>query len=258
MHFTPRLLVIPAILLGLTQPLRADIIEVRADYWMPYTGDPAAERPGYIVELLRAAFPNDTINYKTCPWPQACADLAEGKIDAILGAGPTDSPGAILPELTIGSMRSVFYIKKGTAWRYKGIETLKSIRLAATTGYAYDDGGPLDTYLKQGTAPAVQFGSGDAPLETTIGNLRKGEVEAVVEDASVMLWTLKQLQVPTGEVHSAGALAKEGSPLYVAFTAKKPISKARADQLSATVAKLRESGELTKLLALYDLDDWKR
>jgi polar amino acid transport system substrate-binding protein len=258
MNFTSRLLVIPAILLGLTLPLRADIIEVRADYWMPYNGDPAAERPGYVVELLRAAFPNDTIHYKIGPWAQACAELAEGKIDAILGAGPTDSSSAVLPELTIGSMRSVFYIKKGTAWRYKGIESLKSIRLAAASGYAYDDGGPLDTYLKQGTAPAVQFGSGDAPLETTIGNLRKGAIDAAVEDASVMLWTLKQLRVPTGEVHSAGALVKEGLPLYVAFTSKNPASKARAEQLSATVLKMRESGELAKLLALYDLDDWKR
>ncbi len=80
----------------------------------------------------------------------------------------------------------------------------------------------------------------------------------MVDDASVMLWTLKQLRVPTGEVHSAGALVKEGSPLHVAFTAKKPVSTARAEQLTATVRKMRESGELTQLLALYDLDDWKR
>lgn len=258
MHLTSRLLVIPAILLGLAQPLRADIIEVRADYWMPYTGDPAAERPGYIVELLRAAFPNDTINYKIGPWAQACADLAEGKIDAILGATPNDSPGAVLPEQAIGSDRTIFYIKKGTAWRYKGVESLKSIRLAAAAGYAYDMDGTFDSYLKHATVPAVQFGTGAAPLEANIAKLRKAEVDAVVENASVMLWTLKQLRVPTGEIHSAGALAKEGGPLYVAFTAKKPISTARAEQLSATVAKLRKSGELAKLLALYDLDDWKR
>ncbi|MCS6243158.1 MAG: ABC transporter substrate-binding protein [Opitutus sp.] len=258
MNLPTRLLLLPALLLGLSSPLRADIIEVRADNWMPYNGDPAAERPGYVVELLRAAFPNDTINYKTCPWAQACAELAEGKIDAILGAGPSDSPGAILPELTIGAMRNIFYVKKGTAWRFKGIESLKSIRLAAASGYAYDNDGPLDTYLKQGTAPAVQFGTGDAPLESTIGNLRNGAVDAAVEDASVMLWTLKQLRVPTGEIHSAGALAKEGSPLHVAFTAKKPVSTARAEQLTATVRKMRESGALTQLLALYDLDDWKR
>ena len=258
MNCPTRLLLIPAVLLGLCSPLAADTIEVRADNWMPYNGDPAAERPGYVVELLRAAFPNDTIHYTTCPWAQACAELAEGKIDAIIGAGPTDSPGAVLPELTIGSMRSVFYIKKGTAWRFKGIESLKSIRLAAAAGYAYDDGGVLDTYLKQGTAPAVQFGIGDAPLESSIAKLRKGEVEAVVEDSSVMLWTLKQMQVPIGEVHSGGTLAKEGTPLYVAFTAKKAVSTARAEQVTATVRKLRESGELPKLLALYDLDDWKR
>ena len=253
-----RLLALPSLLLGLCSPLFADTIEVRADNWMPYNGDPAAERPGYVVELLKATFPKDTIHYVVCPWAQACTELAEGKIDAIIGATPSDSPGAILPELTIGSMRNIFYVKKGTAWRFKGIESLKSIRLAASAGYAYDNAGPLDTYLKEGTAPAVQFGSGDAPLESNIAKLRKGEVDAVVEDASVVLWTLKQMQVPIGEVHSAGALVKEGSPLYVAFTAKKPVSTARAEQLSATVRTLRASGELTKLLALYDLDDWKR
>jgi len=258
MHLPSRLLLISALLLGLSTASRADIIEVRADHWMPYNGDPEAERPGYVVELLRAAFPNDTINYKTIPWAQACAELAEGKIDALLGAAPTDSPGAVLPELPIGSMRNVFYVKKGTAWRFKGIESLKSIRLAASAGYTYDTDGPLDTYLKQATEPAVQFGTGDTPLEANIAKLRNAEVDALVEDASVMLWTLKKMQVPVGEVHSAGALVKEGTPLYIAFTAKKPVSKARAEQMSATVRKLRDSGELTKLLALYDLDDWKR
>jgi polar amino acid transport system substrate-binding protein len=258
MHRPSRLLLISALLLGLSTALRAETLEVRADNWMPYNGDPEAERPGYVVELLRAAFPNDTINYKTIPWAQACAELAEGKIDAILGASPTDCPGAILPELPIGSMRNIFYVKKGTAWRFKGIKSLKSIRLGVTSGYTYDTDGPLDAYIKQGTAPAVQFGAGDAPLVDNISKLRKGEIDTVIDDASVMLWTLKQLRVPTGEVHSAGALVKEGSPLYVAFTAKKPASTARAEQLSAKVRKLRESGELTKLLALYDLDDWKR
>ena len=253
-----RSLALPYLLLGLCSPLNAETIEVRADNWMPYNGDPAAERPGYVVELLRAAFPNDTIHYTTCAWTQACAELAEGKIDAILCATPSDSPGAILPELAIGSMRNIFYVKKGTAWRFKGIESLKSIHLAVSAGYAYDTDGPLDAYLKQGNAPAVQFSTGDAPLEANIAKLRSAEIDAVVDDASVMLWTLKKMQVPVGEIHSAGALVKEGSPLYVAFTAKKPVSTARAEQLSATVRKLRESGELTKLLALYDLDDWKR
>ena len=258
MNCSSRLLAIPSLLLGLSGLLRADTIEVRADHWMPYTGAPAAERPGYVVELLKAAFPNDTIHYVISPWAQACAELAEGKIDAILGATPGDAPGSILPELAIGSDRTIFYVKKGTTWRFTGIESLHSIRLAAAAGYAYDLDGPFDTYLKQSKPPAVQFVTGEAPLETNIGKLRKGEVDGVVENASVMLWTLKQLRVPTGEIHSAGALAKEGGPLYVAFSAKNPASSASAKQLSATVEKLRASGELSKLLALYDLDDWQR
>ena len=202
-----------------------------------------------------AALRADTIIYKTCSWAQACTELAEGKIDAILGASPNDSPGAILPKLPIGSDRTIFYVKKDTEWRFKDVESLKSIRLAAAAGYAYDQDGPFDTYLKQGAVPAVQFGNGDAPLEANIAKLRKAEVDVVVKNASVMLWTLKQLRVPTGEIHSAGALAKEGGPLYVAFTAKNPASRARAEQLSATVLKMRESGTLTQLLALYDLDN---
>ena len=205
-----------------------------------------------------AALRADTIIYKTCSWAQACTELAEGKIDAILGASPNDSPGAILPKLPIGSDRTIFYVKKDTEWRFKDVESLKSIRLAAAAGYAYDQEGPLDSYLKQGSVPAVQFGTGDAPLEANIAKLLKREVDAVVENASVMLWTLKQLRVPTGEIHSAGALAKEGAPLYVAFSAQKSVSPVRAEHFSSTLQKLRESGELTKLLALYDLDDWKR
>lgn len=258
MHLPTRLLLTSTLLLGLCAALRADIIEVRADHWMPYNGDPTAERPGYIVELLRAAFPNDTINYKIGPWTQACADLAEGKIDATIGGAASETPGAVIPEMSIGNDRMVFYIKKGTVWRFKGVETVKSIRLAASAGYSYDLEGPFDVYIKQATAPAVQFGSGDAPLVDNVAKLLNGEVDAVIENASVMMWTLKHLQVPTGAIHSAGPLVKDGGPLFVAFSGKNKKSKARAEQFSAYIDKARKSGELAKLLALYDLDDWQR
>jgi polar amino acid transport system substrate-binding protein len=252
-----RTFLISLLALGLCGPSLADTLEVRSDNWMPYNGNPTAERPGYMVELLRAAFPKDTIHYAICPWAQACAELAEGKIDAILGALPNDAPGAVLPEQPSGATRNVFYVKKDTAWRFQGVESLASIRLGASAGYSYDNDGPLDTYLKQATAPAVQFGTGDTPLEFNLGKLRNGELDAIVEDANVVLWTLKQMQMPTGLIHSAGAYAKENSPLYVAFTQKKAASTARAAQFSAFITRYRESGELAKLLALYDLDDWQ-
>jgi hypothetical protein len=87
-------------------------------------------------------------------------------------------------------MRNIFYVKKGTAWRFKGIESLKSIRLAVSSGYTYDGEGPLDTYIKQSTAPAVQFGAGDAPL---VDNIGKPQEQGRDE------------QEAGGEVHGTGA-----------------------------------------------------
>ncbi|MCS6243157.1 MAG: ABC transporter substrate-binding protein [Opitutus sp.] len=258
MHLPSRFLILPALMLGLSSPLCAETIEVRADSWMPYNGDPAAAQPGYVVELLRAAFPNDTLNYSVCSWAQACTDLTEGKIDAIIGATTSDAPGAVIPELPIGDYRNCFYIKKGDPWRYTGINSLKSIRLAAIAGYVYDLGGPLDSYLKRAKAPAVRFGTGDNPLDDNIAQLRKGDVEVIVENPNVMHWNLIQKQATPGEIHSAGSLTKEGYPLHVAFTGQKEASVTRAEQLTATVKKMRESGELARLLERYGMNDWAK
>ena len=34
----------------------AETISVRADVWMPYNGEPGAEKPGYGIEILKAVF----------------------------------------------------------------------------------------------------------------------------------------------------------------------------------------------------------
>lgn len=233
----------------------AGAIQVRADAWPPYNAEPNSEKPGYAVEILKAIFPDDTINYQIMPWQRAIADVTEGKIDCIIGASLTDAPGCIFPEEPVGVMKNTFFVKKGSSWKFDGLDSIKSVKLGAVKGYAYDEGA-LDEYIKSGTAPAVQAVAGDNPLEGNIKKLLAGRIDVVVENEPVMIWSLKQMSVPQGDVISAGTLAKP-SNLFIAFAPTKPESKARAEQFSAKLKELRASGELKKILDKYEVTDWK-
>ncbi len=230
---------------------RAEIIEVRADSWPPYNAEPGSELPGYAVEVLKKIFSADTINYQTMPWQRAISEVKQGKIDAIIGASPTDGEGCVFPAEAVGVMKIVYFVKKGNPWKFDGVASLKPVKLGVSESYAYDDG-ELDAYIKASAPPAVQSMSGDSPLENNIKKLLVDRVDVVVENEPVMLWTLRRMKVPAGDIVAGGTAAAKPAGLWVAFSPAKDLSKARAEQFSKGIQELRASGELKKILDKYD------
>ena len=257
MKFPLRLLALPALLLALGTPVVADIIEVRADAWPPYNDQPGSPTPGYVVELMNLAFPNGDINYQITPWPRAVKEVTEGKIHAIIGATKGDAPGAIFPEEAAGATDSTFFVAKDTAWRFTDLESLKKAKVGAVAGYSYDNG-PVDAYLAAAAMPAVQLVGGDDPLQTNIKKLQAGRITTILEDANVMSWTLKQLGLPADTFMVAGKAAAEPSLIYVVFSPTHPASAARAAHWTEVVRQLRADGTLAKILAKYNVRDWKK
>lgn len=224
---------------------------------MPYNGDPAAERPGYVVELLALVFPQGGINYKISPWPRAVKDVAEGKIHAIIGAAKDEAPGTIYPDEPAGATTSTFYVAKDNTWRFTDLESLKKAKVSAVSGYVYDSG-PVDAYLASATVPAVQPVGGEDPLQTNIKKLQAGRITTILEDANVMSWTLKELGMPADTFLSAGKATAEVNFIYVVFSPTHPESAARAARWTEVIRQLRADGTLAKILAKYNVQDWKK
>ena len=239
-------------------PALADTITVRADSWPPFNDDPASAQPGYVVELMKAIFEplGHTIDYQTEPWTRAVEDVTAGKIDAVIGASATDAPGCVFPSEPIGIMVNHFYVLKGSAWAFQGVDSLKSIKLGCIEGYAYDEA-EIDGYIKSASAPAVQAATGDGALEKNIQKLQASRIDALIEYDPVIKFTMNKMGVAADAIVIAGNPAGKNSPLYVAFTPGKEISKKYAEQFSEGLAKLRSSGELITILDRYQQIDWK-
>ncbi len=225
-------------------------MRIRADNWMPMNGDPADEKPGYVVEILRAicAQNGHELDYELMPWDDSLAAARAATIDGVIGAGAAEAEGLILPAEPIGTARVALWLRKEKSWVYHGVESLAPLRLGVNPGYSY--WGEIDAYIKTAVAPQVSAFSGDDPLVEMIRKLHSGELDVVPETESVFVWNARVLGFAPEDFRSEYTHA--GDPIYVAFSSGEQGRKWVA-LFDAGMQRLRESGELRRILERYGL-----
>jgi len=98
---------------------------------MPYNGDPASDRPGYCIEVIKAVFEPEgyTIDYQTLAWTRDVADVVPLMLAGVIGGficamvtvfkkewSPVTAPVyALLEGLALGGISAAFDL------RYPGI-----------------------------------------------------------------------------------------------------------------------------------------
>lgn len=229
-----------------------DVLKVRADTWCPYNCEPKDKNPGYMVEVLEAAFGKANINYDTMNWARAILDTREGSFDAIIGAAKEDAPDFIFSS-PLGASNNCFYAKATSKFKFTGIDSLKSVKLGIVKDYAYFE--DLNGYIKQnyGNRERIDEHYGDDVQEKMMAKLEAGRIDAFVEDPSVVSYILKK-HPEMKDINEVGC--KEIGSLYIAFPPKNPKSKERAEKLSAKIDSMVKSGEMTKLLEKYSVKPW--
>jgi polar amino acid transport system substrate-binding protein len=233
----------------------ADNVSLRADEWYPYNGTPGSARPGYMIELAQQALAKGghQVSYALMPWERALEAVRKGEYDCVVGAAKSDAPDFVYPEEPMGRDQTVFYVKKGTAWRYAGIPSLASVKLAVIAGYSYDE--ELDRYIEENAGkPALQVISGDNALDQNVKKLKAGRVDVVAESQAVFSAKVADMGLK-GEFDLAGT---QGEPdeVYVACSPARPASRDYARLLTEGVRAMRASGELSTLLEKYGVDPW--
>jgi polar amino acid transport system substrate-binding protein len=237
----------------------ADQITIVADSWCPFTCDPGTPNPGYMIEIAQETFKKagHTVVYKNVDWHNAVIEARKGKYTAIAGGYKSDAPDFVYPDKSLGTSQNIFFVKKGTAWKYSGVESLKKMKLGVAQGYSYSD--DLDKYIAANKGkPSIYVAAGDKPVKDNIQKLMKGEINVFIEDPSVygnFCGTSNQLEV-LGAVQVAGSTGP-AEKVYIAFSPANPKSKEYAAILSQGVDRMRASGELKKILGKYFLKDWE-
>jgi polar amino acid transport system substrate-binding protein len=237
----------------------ADQITIVGDSWCPFNCEPDAANPGYMIEVAQQIFAKagHKVTYKTVEWKKAIEETRKGKYTATVGGLKSDTPDFVFPDRAMGTSENIFFAKKGSSWRYSGMDSLKKIRLGVVEGYSYSD--EIDRHIAANKGkPAVLQASGDDPLQMNIDRLMKGQIDAFIEDPSVYgsyCGTKKLLNV-LGAVQAAGTTGPPDK-IYIAFSPANPKAKTYAALLSSGVDQMRKTGELKKILAKYYVKDWE-
>lgn len=232
-------------------------IVIVADQWAPFNGVPNSAFEGYMVDIARAVFEPQGIDvvYRNVPWKRAIAGTMEGTYTAAIGASKTDGDGLIFPEEELARNRLSFYVKKGSDWKFTGLESLKNVRLGVIGGYDYREW--LCRYIAENESDTqkVQVVVGDSPLARNIKKLLLNRIDVVVGNGAAIRWTAKGLGA-LNKIEMAGQ-GEKVSYCYIAFSPARNTSKKYAEALDVGVEKLRKDGTLDLILAKYGLRDWK-
>jgi polar amino acid transport system substrate-binding protein len=232
------------------------VLRLCADQWMPYNGDPADPKPGYVIELAKAIFEPKGIKveYTVMPWTEALAAVHEGRMGGAIGANKDEGEGLVLPAESIGVISICLVTRADSKWAYENLASFMRIKLGVIKGYAYWPA--LDTYI----AKAIEKGSGivcaegDAPLDDLMKHLKDGEIDVLAESEPVLLWYLRAHDLDRSLFRVVFKNAAE--PIYVAFAPNEE-GKRHAALMDEGVKAMRASGEMEKLLRRYGLRDWQ-
>lgn len=232
----------------------ATTITIVADEWPPYNGVPDSSNPGYGIEIMKKIFEPQgyTIEYKVMPWSRALIETRAGHYNAVIGLIKDEAPDFITPEEEFGVTVTAFYVLKDNPWKYDGTESLVNMKVGLIKGYSY--GKELDAFFKK-NQKIIQYAHGDAPLLSNIKKLLSKRIDVIVEDPNVFCEKSKSANIKT-EIINAGQ-EQNTTPLYIGFSPELKDSKKFAELFTAGIKKLKESGELQKILNKYSVKYWK-
>lgn len=233
----------------------AESIRLRADAWMPYNGDPKDAKPGFSLDITRAALePHGiTLDYQIMPWARAIKELEAGNIDAVIGSFGDELAGMFVPSESVGQATTDVIVLADSTWKFAGVPSLDAVKVGFPRGYTYAE--DIDKYLAANAKKNVMEVGGDGPLVQARALLERKRIDAFIEGEQVFMWGLSQEQKAQYKVGGTVVPAKD---IFVAFSPKAAQGKRWAELLGKGIADLRSSGKLKAILAAYGMSDWKK
>jgi polar amino acid transport system substrate-binding protein len=236
-------------------PAHAVTISLCADVWCPYNCQPASDRPGFAVEIVREVFAQAGygVDYQTVSWARCIDDARSGRFDGIIGAIPTDALDFTYPSQSIGLSSNGFAYRRGESFHYTGPGSLEGHVLGVVRGYAFN--GALGAYIEAHRLDTsrIEFVSGNGALIKNLEKLAAGRVDLVLDDSNVLRTTIGNLglsrQLTLDDVH-------DGEPVFIGFSPRARHPSMLARIFDGGILRLRESGRVAAILAKYKVADW--
>jgi len=236
----------------------AETITIRSDEWMPFNGQPGDKQyPGFALEIMKMIYEAKgcRIDYRLMPWNRSLIGVKNGTYDAVIGATQGEAKDFILPKEPLYILSpDTFYVLKENEWQYKGVESLRTVRLGSIADYEYSD--DLTAYIKRfEETDRVKVEYGDSAHLNLIRSLLEGYVDVIIDTPSVFAWEIGRWKISSDNFKHAGASEDEKWPMYIAFSSHKKTSQIYADTFDLEIRKLRRSDRYKELLHKYMLDE---
>ena len=227
--------------------------------WRPYIfesqGTVDANKPGSSIEIVNTVFTalGHDITYKTAPFLRQLKETGQGKYLALVGVYKEEAPHLLFPKEPIAMTQNCFYTRSDNQWNYNNlIKQLSAVTIAVIDGYTY---GEIDSYITKEEKNIIKLTGNETDMMSRLVELLDFDrATAFVQDTMVAKHFFKHQGIE-GQYRTAGCL--EAIPSMIGFAPNAPKSLFFANAFDAQIKKLRESGELGKILSKYDIVDWK-
>ena len=240
-----------------TSVARADEIKLTSDLWCPYACEPTSDKPGFMIEIAKEIFKSKghTVRYELINWARAIKDTKAGKYDGIVGASKADVPGFVVPSIPTGKLENYYFTLRSNQWTYKGVESLKKVKMGVINDYSY--GEEVDKQVAKKN-PSITVISGNDALKRMIQMTEAKRLDGFVENPMVLYYTLMELKKNVQDYRPSSPNLASDPDLFIAFSPKKSTSVKYAKILDEGVQELRKNGKLKEILKKYGLNDWTK
>jgi polar amino acid transport system substrate-binding protein len=244
---------LPAVAAEAIPPARE--ITVCSDPWPPYAGDARDLRPGYVVDILRAALEprGFRVKYVNAPWSRCIHEVRVGHYAGIVGADRNEVPDFLFHEEPVGFTHPTFFTLPRSGWTWAGLASIETLRIGVTQSYTYSP--EIDGYIaKRAGTPSVVAVPGVDSIPRLLSMLEAGRIDAFLDNPVVVQETLRRRGISTDRLREAGG--PTGDWVYVPLSPVRPESPQVAAAVDDGIRRLRASGRLAEILASYRIADW--
>ncbi|MEH6813477.1 MAG: transporter substrate-binding domain-containing protein, partial [Motiliproteus sp.] len=201
------------------QGLRAEVITLGANLKCPYVCDESPELPGILVEIAKHAFSRTghQIQVIYLPWSRALRYAELGEISGVIGVLRRNAPTFRYPKVPQAVSVIQFFTLATSSWEYQGLRSLTPVRIGVTQDNSC---GSMDSYIRRyHHTEKVMEVSSESAIQQLLRGLRRGRINALLEDQNVLNYQLQQ-QGTLIDLKPAGQLSAEN--MYIAFHPQHP------------------------------------
>jgi len=257
--FNTKMIIATIIIAGslslVTAPSYGDTITVWGEYHPPLNGNPTDINPGFMIEIAESIFKKHghDINYILGPRARGVRMAQEGKINCVVNAKIKEHNFLEFPSEPWGYHAATLFSLPSSEFQYQGIKALKKVRLGATAAMRYDNG-VMDEYIKS-DSKNVSFSYGKNAIERQVRMLLKNRVDTIVSCPLIMRGQLSAMGLETKSLKIVGEV-KPYVGMYFACSRRGEKNLRYIALINQEITKMRENGELKKILDKYGQIDW--